>query len=408
MHQIIQYNRGIILMDILIILITAASVSILWIVYIKFFKKERSLRDLEELKNKEHEIDLIKLQHEKDLSLLKEKFNSLENEKNLIEETLINERETTKDQLKTLGKVDAFKNSVTANMGHYTQMLEKQQKFIDKLTGNSKYQGNFGEKFLEQSLQFHGYKLNIDYTKQKHEMVHNLEEDKSEITKPDIVLNIGDSAHIICDSKVSLDNWKRFVNAENEQEKNDQFKKHYLAVKRHIDELAKKDYVKNLKKQVFQKVIMYMPHEAAYLAALEQDPELYEYAYKKNILLVGPKNLFAIISIAQTIRNKEKAIDSVKEITLTAQNLMEKYRVLKSYLIDTMTSFNSHGENLRKVIQGAYGKAGLEQRIEKLQSLGVRPSKPIEKTTSVQDEIMSFDTIEEKNKSKETDKKIYS
>ena len=56
---------------------------------------------------------------------------------------------------------------------------------------------------------------------------------------------------------------------------------------------------------------------------------------------MGPKNLFAIISIAQTIRNKEKAIDSVKEITLTAQNLMEKYRVLKSYLIDTMTSFNS-------------------------------------------------------------------
>ena len=295
-------------MDILTILITAASVSILWIIYLKFFKKEKSLQDLEELKDKEHEIDLIKLQHEKDLSLLKEKFNSLENE-NLIEETLTNERETTKDQLKTLGKVDAFKNSVTANMGHYTQMLEKQQKFIDKLTGNSKYQGNFGEKFLEQSLQFHGYKLNIDYTKQKHEMVHNLEEDKSEITKPDIVLNIGDSAHIICDSKVSLDNWKRFVNAENEQEKNDQFKKHYLAVKRHIDELAKKDYVKNLKKQVFQKVIMYMPHEAAYLAALEQDPELYEYAYKKNILLVGPKNLFAIISIAQTIRNKEKAID---------------------------------------------------------------------------------------------------
>ena len=153
---------------------------------------------------------------------------------------------------------------------------------------------------------------------------------------------------------------------------------------------------------------MYMPHEAAYLSALEQDPELYEYAYKKNILLVGPKNLFAIISIAQTIRNKEKAIDSVKEITFTAQHLMEKYRVLKSYLIDTMTSFNSHGENLRKVIQGAYGKAGLEQRIEKLQNLGVKPSKPIEKTTPVQDEIIQFDKIEEKEKSKESVKKIYS
>ena len=393
-----------------LILITVAVISIFWLVYLKFSQKNNNSREkLDQFeKDKRYEIELLISENEKELGILKEKINSLEKEKNTLSDTLTKERETTAKQLETLGKVDAFKNSVTSNMGHYTQMLEKQQKFIDKLTGNSKYQGNFGEKFLEQSLQFHGYKLNIDYTKQKHEAVHNLEDDKSEITIPDIVLNIGDSAHIICDSKVSLDNWKKFVNSENEDEKNDQFKKHYLAVKRHIDELAKKDYVKNLKKQVFQKVIMYMPHEAAYLSALEQDPELYEYAYKKNILLVGPKNLFAIISIAQTIRNKEKAIDSVKEITFTAQHLMEKYRVLKSYLIDTMTSFNSHGENLRKVIQGAYGKAGLEQRIEKLQNLGVKPSKPIEKTTPVQDEIIQFDKIEEKEKSKESVKKIYS
>ena len=196
----------------------------------------------------------------------------------------------------------------------WTENDKNLQKFIDKLTGNAKYQGSFGEKFLEQSLQFHGFKLNVDYTKQKHEDVYNLENDTSEVTIPDIVLNIGDSTHIICDSKVSLDNWKKFVNAENDQEKNDQFKKHYFAVKKHIDDLSKKDYIKNLKKQVFQKVIMYMPHEAAYLGALEHDPELYEYAFKKNIILCGPKNLFAVISIAQTIRDKEKQIDSVKEM----------------------------------------------------------------------------------------------
>ena len=291
-------------------------------------------------------------------------------------------------------------------MGQYSQMIEKQQKFIDKLTGNAKYQGSFGEKFLEQSLQFHGFKLNVDYTKQKHEDVYNLENDTSEVTIPDIVLNIGDSTHIICDSKVSLDNWKKFVNAENDQEKNDQFKKHYFAVKKHIDDLSKKDYIKNLKKQVFQKVIMYMPHEAAYLGALEHDPELYEYAFKKNIILCGPKNLFAVISIAQTIRDKEKQIDSVKEITNTATNLMEKYAVLKGYLIKTMSSFNSHGDNLKKVIQGAYGKNGLEQRIEKLKELGVSSSRPIAKTTALQDELIQLEPIEEKNK--ESVKKIYS
>ena len=64
-----------------------------------------------ELKDKEHEIELIKLGHEKELSVLKEKLNSIEIEKNHLEETLTKERETTKNQLETLGKVDAFKTS---------------------------------------------------------------------------------------------------------------------------------------------------------------------------------------------------------------------------------------------------------------------------------------------------------
>ena len=149
-----------------------------------------------------------------------------------------------------------------------------------------------------------------------------------------------------------------------------------------------------------------MCHEAAYLAALEHDPELYEYAFKKNVILCGPKNLFAVISIAQTIRDKEKQINSVKEITNTANNLMEKYAVLKGYLIKTMSSFNAHGDNLKKVIQGAYGRNGLEQRIEKLKDLGVNSTRPIAKTSAVEDEIIQLDTIE--NKNKESVKKIYS
>lgn len=398
-------------MDLLLVLVTAAIVSILWFAYIKFSKKNNDpSAELDDLKkDKDHEIQLLKSESEKELSVLREKLNSLETEKNSLKETLTKERETTAKQLETLGKVDAFKTSVTTNMGEYSQMIEKQQKFIDKLTGNAKYQGDFGERFLEQSLNFHGFKLGIDYTKQKKEEVYNLEEDKSNTTKPDIVLNLGDN-HIICDSKVSLDNYKKFVNAENDEEKNDQFKKHYQAVKKHIDDLSKKDYMKNLKKEVFQKVIMYMCHEAAYLSALEHDPTLYDYAYKKNILLVGPKNLLAIISIVQTIRDKEKQINSVAEITQTASNLMEKYSLLKGHLIKTMTSFNSHGENLKRVINGAYqGRNSLEQRIEKLKDLGISSSTPIAKTTPLQDKLMDFEEVKDKSEDekKEPIKKIY-
>ena len=152
-------------MDILNIFITAAVILILGIVYFKFIKK-KDFSSSNEIKDKEHELDLIKLQHENDLKLLNEKLNSILIEKNNLNETLTRESETTSKQLETLGKVDAFKNSVTSNMGEYSQMIEKQQKFIDKLTGNAKYQGDFGEKFLEQILNFAGFKLGIDYTKQ--------------------------------------------------------------------------------------------------------------------------------------------------------------------------------------------------------------------------------------------------
>ena len=281
-------------------------------------------------------------------------------------------------------------------MGEYSKMIEKQQKFIDKLTGNAKYQGEFGEKFLEQILNFAGFKLGIDYTKQKKEEVYDIEDDKLRTTKPDIVLNLG-NFHINLDSKVSLDNFKKFVNAENDEVRNEQFNKHYDAVVKHIDELAKRDYVKNLKKEVFQKVIMFMCHEAAYLCALEKDPELYEYAYKKNILLCGPKNILAVISIVQTIRDKEKSINSVNEIIEVASNLMDKYSLIKENLIKTMNSFNSHGENLKKVVNGIYaGRNSLEQRIEKLRDHGIKSKTPIKKTTPLQDKLMEFEDVKNK------------
>ena len=140
-----------------------------------------------------------------------------------------------------------------------------------------------------------------------------------------------------------------------------------------------------------------MCHEAAYLSALEKDPELYEYAYKKNILLCGPKNILAVISIVQTMRDKEKSIKSVNEITEVASNLMERYSLIKENLIKTMNSFNSHGENLKKVVNGIYaGRNSLEQRIEKLRDHGIKSKTPIKKTTPLQDKLMEFDEVKNK------------
>ena len=139
-----------------------------------------------------------------------------------------------------------------------------------------------------------------------------------------------------------------------------------------------------------------MCHESAYLCALEKDPELYEYAYKKNILLCGPKNILAVISIVQTISYKEKSINSVNEIIEVANNLMEKYSLIKLNLIKTINSFNSLGQNLNKVINGIYaGRNSLEQRIEKLRDHGIKSQTPIKKTTP-QDRLMELGEVKNK------------
>ena len=393
-------------MDILIILITGIITSALWVIFIKFFYKKDNSAEVEalrtkdeELKEKDHEIEKIKLGFKNEIDLLKEKNTSMELLKNNLEETLNSEKDRSNKALSTLKNVEAWKTTVTSDMQDNKNKIQNQQDFIDKLTGNAKYQGNFGEKFLEQSLQIHGFKENIDYTKQKKEQVYNLDNDNIEASNPDIYINLTDENYIVCDSKVSLDNWKKFVNAKTDIEKDEEFKKHSAAVKKHIDNLSKKGYMKNVKKNVFPKVVMYMCHEASYLAALEHYPDLYEYAYKKNILLVGPKNLFAIISIIQTIQDKDKQIKGVKTITDIATNLMDKYSLVKSHLIKTMTSFNAHGKNLQNVIKGTWqGQGSLEQRIEKLKDQGINPKNPIPKTNEIEDQLLSFKGNEEPDK----------
>ena len=393
-------------MDILIILITVITTSALWVIFIKFFYKKDNSAEVEalrtkdeELKEKDHEIEKIKISHTNEIKLLNEKYISVEKIKNNLQDTLTTERESSKITLSTLKNVESWKTTVTSDMQDSKKKIQNQQDFIDKLTGNAKYQGNFGEKFLEQSLQIHGFKENIDYTKQKKEQVYNLDNDNIESSNPDIYINLTDENYIVCDSKVSLDNWKKFVNAKTDIEKDEEFKKHAASVKKHIDNLSKKDYMKNVKKNVFPKVVMYMCHEASYLAALEHYPDLYEYAYKKNILLVGPKNQFAIISIIQTIQDKDKQIKGVKTITDIATNLMDKYSLVKSHLIKTMTSFNAHGKNLQNVIKGTWqGQGSLEQRIEKLKDQGINPKNPIPKTNEIEDQLLSFKGNEEPDK----------
>ena len=375
----------------LVIIIT----SICWFFYIKkFLKKEDNKSLIEEndqlkqnIKDQENEIKI----HLKEIE-------SIKMVRDNIKESLTKERETTARQLGAIEKVEGYKTAVENTQKDNTKTLQEYTTFVDKLTGNSKYQGKHGEKFLEKILQLHGYKEGINYSKHKGQEIYNFEDETSSNLEPDIIIFLTDDLNIVCDSKVSLDNWKKFVLAKDEDTRNKEFVKHADSVKKHIDKLAKKNYTKILNKQVFKKTIMFLPHEASYLAALEKNPDLDTYASKKNVIFVGPGNLLAVITLIDEIRTKDQQIDGIMKITENAENVYNKYATLKSYLVESIKSYNSHGTSLQKVINSAWaGKGNLEQKIEDLkEDHGLHAIKSITKTTSVQDKIVPVEDSSKK------------
>ena len=311
-----------------------------------------------------------------------------------LKQSLTSEKEVTQKQLETINKIDQYKNTIT----NYAQTTEERNKidqkninemkiFFEKLIGSSRYQGEVGEKILEKILNSCGYLKGRDYELQTTDKVVQSDETVKTV-KPDAFIKMVDNTYIAVDSKVSLDNWRDWTRESDESKKKEHLKKHAESVKTHINKLSSKNYFKSIGRKVFPATIMFIPLETGYLAAIEQEPDLNEIAYKKNIILANPSNIMAVIKIIDTLKAKEKQIENFEEITKKASSIYDKYAILKSSLKRVITTFNSHGDNLRNVINSGWvGRGNLEKQIEDLKSMGVEGTKPIEKTTSEEEKI---------------------
>ena len=373
------------------IIIGGAVASIFW-----FFTKRKS-----------GTIDnTVILEKEKEIEGLVNAKKGLEDLAENLKESLKNERKTTASQLEAIGKIDEHKNSISK----YTMTTEQRNKldqqnidlmknYLERLTGSSRFQGNIGEKILQNILHYAGLKSPTDFLCQQGDKIIDPNDNESiKTVKPDTLIRIGES-HLVVDSKVSLDNWKNWVNEKKDEKlKAEHLKKHLNSITNHIEKLSVKKYSQLLKRKVFPSTIMFIAFEAGYLAALEADPDLAEFAYKQNIILAGPGNIMAIIKIVETIKFKEKQIENVNEMTKTASKLYDKYAILKKYLKTLISSYRTHGLNLQKVISNSWGeKDSLEKQMINLKNKhGVVATKNIETTTAEEDKIRDLNDPEDK------------
>jgi len=343
---------------------------------------------------------------EKEIEGLKKEKEGFERNEKTLRESLENERRTTAEQLKTINKIDAHKNIIT----QYTTTTEERNKldkeninlmknYLEQLTGSSRFQGNIGEKILKNILNACGLQNPRDFTLQDGDMVVDPNDTEHlKRVRPDTCIKLGDS-DLVVDSKVSLDNWKDWLNEKKDEKlKKSHLKKHIDSINKHINKLSTTNYTQMLKKKVFPTTIMFIAFEAGYFAALETDPDLGEKAYQKNVILAAPGNIMAIIKIVETIKSKEKQIENVDIITKSASKLYDKYATLKGYLKKVVTSYRTHGKNLQEAINNSWaGKDSLEKQMVNLKEKhGLNATKNIETTLPEEDKIRDVNDPDEK------------
>jgi hypothetical protein len=182
---------------------------------------------------------------------------------------------------------------------------------------------------------------------------------------------------VVIDSKVSLTAYSDALAAEDEAEQERLMKAHALSVRKHIDELAAKDYSK-LVDDAIGFVLMFIPNETSYIAAMKQQPDLSRYAYQKKIIIISPSNLLMALQLAYNLWQYDRQNKNVEKIVKTAADLYDKVAGFEDTFMsvgDLITRLSGTFDKAKKQLYD--GTGNVMRRVESLKGLGVTPKKQI-------------------------------
>src|SRR5574343_74252 len=259
------------------------------------------------------------------------------------------------------------------------QVSQEANNLTTALKGNNKTQGNWGEMLLESILENSGLVKGSQFFTQ--EFIRDaggnvIKDEEGRGLQPDVIVKYPDQRTIIIDSKVSLIHWEQYVNGEDETERNRALSLNLSSLNSNIDGLSKKNYPKYAK--ALDYVLLFVPIEPALLEAEKKDTNLWKYAYDKNIMLVSPKNLLAVLKIIADLWKVEQQNQNAIEIAMKAGGMYDKFVLF-------LESMESVGNNIKNA-QNAYDKAmgqlstgrgNVVKQMEDLKKMGAAAQKQI-------------------------------
>ena len=247
------------------------------------------------------------------------------------------------------------------------------------LKGDSKMQGDWGEMVLETILENSGLRKDEEFFIQE-----NTKDENGKNYRPDVIVRFPEGRSVVIDSKVSLTAYTDALATDDEADRERLLKAHALSVRKHIDELAEKDYSK-LVDDAIGFVLMFIPNETSYIAAMKQQPDLSRYAYQKKIIIISPSNLLMALQLAYNVWQYDRQNKNVEKIVKTAADLYDKVATFE----DTFTGIG----DLITRLSGIYDKAkkqmydgpgNVMRRVEGLKALGVTPKKQLKALENVE------------------------
>lgn len=300
--------------------------------------------------------------------------------------------------------LDTFKKKVEDSQENSTKKFAELSKEIEQVTkagmniskeaesltkalkGKKQMQGSWGEMILESVLEYSGLRKGVHYDTQE-----SYKDEEGNTKRPDVIIKLPQERTIIIDSKVSLNDYNNYIHAETDEERTLAANGIVASFKNHIDTLDSKDYA-HYKVGTLQYVFMFVPIEGAFAMAVQQDPQLYEYALKKHIAIVNPSTLTVSLRTIYLYWQSEQS-------NTLASKLFDEAGKLYDKMVGFSDSFGRIGKQLQTVTstydsahkQLTEGSGNLMGRVENLKRLGARTSKTL-KDSKI--EFQDFDDAE--------------
>lgn len=267
----------------------------------------------------------------------------------------------------------ALAEQVKQLMSLNNQLSKDAHNLTSALKGQAKAQGTWGERILEQVLEASGLRKGHEYEVQE----SHTRADGSR-AQPDVVVHLPEDRHLIVDAKVSLKAYEEHANAETDHQRDAALKRHLDSVRAHIKGLSEKNYQQLYGLQSLDFVLMFIPLEPAFMLAISHDSDLWQEAWKKNVLLVSPSTLLFVVRTVAHLWRQEQQSRNAQEIASRGAELYDKL----SGFVEDLDNLGAKLQQAQKAYDGAYnkfagGRGNVIRQAEMLKQLGVKPTRQL-------------------------------